>query len=161
MKKKNDLIPLLDSFFTDYLPNVKGLSENSIIAYQYAFQLLFAYLGEKKGLLPDAVTFDVLTSDTVEGFLAYLEQERGCSVKTRNLRRAAILSFAKYASKKAFTSSLTFYTAMTEIPKKREPKKIGFKHFTQEEIAVLLKTPDSSKNIGQRDITLLDRKSVV
>lgn len=155
MKRKNDLISLLDSFFTDYLPNVKGLSDNSIAAYQYAFQLLFSYLGEKKGLQPDAVTFDVLSSDTVEGFLAYLEQERGCSIKTRNLRRAAILSFAKYASKKAFTSSLAFFTVMTDIPKKREPKKIGFKHFTQDEISILLKIPDSAKTIGQRDITLL------
>ncbi len=155
MKKKNELIPLLDSFFTDYLPNVKGLSENSITAYQYAFQLLFKYLAEKKSLQPDAVTFDVLSSETIESFLAYLEQERGCGVKTRNLRRAAILSFAKYASKKAFTPSLTFFAAMTEIPKKREPKKIGYKHFTQEEIAILLKIPDPAKNIGQRDITLL------
>jgi site-specific recombinase XerD len=155
MKKKNELIPLLDSFFSDYLPNVKGLSDNSIVAYQYAFQLLFTYLGDKKGLQPEAVTFEVLSSDTIESFLAYLEKERGCGVKTRNLRRAAILSFAKYASKKAFTPSLAFYAAMNEIPKKREPKKIGYKHFTQEEISILLKMPDSSKTIGQRDITLL------
>jgi integrase len=106
-------------------------------------------------LQPDAVTFDVLSSDTVEGFLAYLEQVRGCGVKTRNLRRATILSFTKYASKKAFTSSPTFYTAMTDIPKKREPKKIRFKHFTQDEIAILLKIPDSAKTIGRRDIILL------
>lgn len=155
MKKKNDLIPLLNNFFSDYLPNVKGLSENSIIAYQYAFQLLFTYLSEKKGLQPEDVTFGILSNDMLEGFLAYLEQERSCSIKTRNLRRAAILSFAKYASKRAFASSLTFYATMTEIPKKREPKKIGYKHLTQEEAAILLKTPDSTKNIGQRDITLL------
>jgi site-specific recombinase XerD len=154
-KKPNQLIPILDEFFTDYLPNVKGLSENSINAYQYAFQLLFRYLDEVKEFTTDKVTFEILSGNTIPDFLLYLEQERGCSVKTRNLRRAAILSFAKFAAKRTLPAALPFYSEMLELPKKREPREFGVKHFTKEEIAILLKLPGSAKIVEQRDVTLL------
>lgn len=156
MSKKSALIlPLLEEFFTEYLPHVKGLQENSITAYQYAFQLLFRYLEEVKGLAPEKVTFDDLGGKVIEEFLLYLEQERGCSVKTRNLRRAAIVTFAKFTSKRAFSVSLPFYNEAVNLPKKRMPKNPDFKHFTKEEIAILLKLPNLSRAIGQRDITIL------
>ena len=154
-KNSNEVVTLLKEFFTDYLPNVRGLSENSIAAYQYAFQLLFGYLREAKGLTPEKITFDVLSEDTIRDFLQYLEDERDCSIKTRNLRRAAILSFAKFASKKSFAVSLTFYSDIVNLPKKREPKIIDYKHFTKEEIGILLKLPNPATTIGQRDVTLL------
>ncbi|MCD8501486.1 MAG: site-specific integrase [Bacillaceae bacterium] len=154
-KKTNEVVLLLEDFFTDYLPNVKGLSKNSITAYQYAFQLLFRYLLDEKGLRPDKVTFEALSRETIEDFLLYLEDERGCSIKTRNLRRAAIFSFARFASKKSFSAALPFYSGISQVPKKREPKKIGFKHFSKEEITTLLKMQDTSRLIGQRDVTLL------
>lgn len=154
-KKSNEIVTLLNEFFTDYLPNVKGLSDNSITAYQYAFQLLFGYLSEEKGLSPEKVTFEVLSDSTIQDFLQHLEENRGCSVKTRNLRRAAILSFAKFATKKSFAASLPFYSDIVNLPKKREPKIIGYKHFSKEEIAILLKLPNPATSIGQRDVTLL------
>jgi integrase/recombinase XerD len=156
MKKKSAIVsPLLEEFFTEYLPRVKGLQENSIIAYQYAFQLLFRYLEEDKRLIPEKVTFDDLGGKTIEKFLFYLEQERGCSIRTRNLRRAAIITFAKFASKKAFSVSLPFYNEAVNLPKKRVLKNPDFKHFTKEEIAIMLKLPNASWSIGQRDITIL------
>lgn len=156
MSKKTDkVITLLEDFFTDYLPNVRGLSKNSIASYQYAFQLLFRYLWDEKGLLPEKVTFENLSGGTIEEFLLYLERERGCSVRTRNLRRAAIVAFAKFASKQSFAVSMPFHSGIARIPKKKEPKKLGFRHFSKEEVSILLKLPDISKSIGQRDLTLL------
>lgn len=154
-KKANEVILLLESFFTDYLPDTRGLSKNTITAYQYAFQLLFRFLQDVKGLPPEKVTFESLTGETVRDFFLYLERERKCSVQTRNLRRAAILAFAKYVMKESFTSSLSFYTNVSETPRKREPAKNGFKHFTKNEITILLKLPDITRSIGQRDLTLL------
>lgn len=147
--------PLLEEFFTEYLPNTKGLQENSIIAYQYAFQLLFNYLNDAKGLSPEKVTFEDLGGTAIEEFLSHLEKERGCSVGTRNLRRAAIVTFARFASKRSFSTTLPFYNAVMSLPKKRASKNISFKHFTKEEIAIVLKMPDASRAIGQRDITIL------
>jgi len=149
------VIPLLEEFFSKYLPDVKGVSANTITAYQYAFQLLFGFLCDVKGITPDKVTFETLSGSVIEEFLAHLETERGCSVQTRNLRRAAIVTFAKYAAKKSFSTSLPFYTAIIGMPKKKAPKEAGIKYFTKEEIAVLLKQPDTTRSIGQRDVALL------
>lgn len=154
-KKSNEIILLLEDFFDDYLPNIKGLSKNSIKSYQYAFQLLFNYLEEEKGLTPDKITFEILSGSTIDDFLFYLENERGCSVKTRNVRRSAIAVFAKYTAKKNFTASLPFYSTMIGSVRKREPQTNSIKHFTKEEISILLKLPDITKLIGQRDVTLM------
>jgi site-specific recombinase XerD len=156
MKRKDiEVIALLEDFFTVHLPHVKGLRPNSITSYQYAFQLLFRYLEEVKGLAPEKVTFEDLGGKTIEEFLLHLEQERGCSVATRNIRRAAIVTFAKFASKRAFSATLPFYTAAINLPKKRVHKNPDFKHFTKEEIALLLQLPNLSRAIGQRDLTIL------
>jgi len=149
------IVPLLEEFFSKYLPDIKGLSENTITAYQYAFQLLFGFLGDVKGVKPDKVTFETLSGGIIEEFLVHLETARGCSVRTRNLRRAAIVTFAKFAAKKSFSAALPFYSAIIGIPKKREPKDAGIKYFTKEEIGLLLKLPDTTSSIGQRDVTLL------
>jgi site-specific recombinase XerD len=153
--KPNEVIDVLNDFFADYLPNVKGLSENTITAYKYAFRLLFEYLDGEKGITPDKVTFKMLSGGMVEGFLTYLETQRNCTVKTRNLRRAAIITFARYAAKKAFATSLPFYSDVIGIDKKKEPKRDLIKYFTREEIVILLKLPNKSTSIGQRDVTIL------
>lgn len=153
--KSNEVVALLSDFFTEYLPNTKGLSANTIKSYQYAFQLLFKYLDEVKGFSPDKVTFQRLSDGAIENFLTHLEKDRGCSVKTRNLRRTAIIMFAKYAAKKDFSTSLPFYSEAMACEKKREPKGSIIKYFTKDEIALLLKLPNNNKLIGQRDVTLL------
>ena len=153
--KLNEVILVLADFFTEHMPNTKGFSENTIISYQYAFQLLFGFLDKVKRLTPEKVTFESLTADTIEEFLAYIETERGCSVKTRNLRRAAIKAFAKYAAKKSFSASLPFYSAAMGIEKKKEPKGNLIRYFTRDEIEKLLSLPDTSSLIGQRNVTLM------
>lgn len=45
--KKGSILPLLERFFTEYLPSSKGVSSNTLKAYQYAFRLLFAYFQMK------------------------------------------------------------------------------------------------------------------
>lgn len=153
--KSNEVVTVLADFFTEYLPGDKGLSANTVRSYQYAFQLLFGYLSEKMGITPDKVTFQTLSSDVIGKFLTYLETDRGCSAKTRNLRRSAIIAFAKYAAKMNFSEALPFYSGAMGIDKKKEPKRSIIRYFTKEEIALLLKIPDTSKLIGQRDVTML------
>lgn len=154
-RNSSDLLSMLESFFVEYLPNTRGLSTNSVRAYQFAFRLLFQFLLEKKGIPPEKVTFETLSRQTIEDFLSYLENERGCSVKTRNLRRAALMSFSNYAFKHSFSTALPLQNSISKIPKKREPKVLGIKCFTKEEIAIILSLPDSATSTGQRDVTLL------
>jgi site-specific recombinase XerD len=153
--KTKELIQLLSEFFISYLPDVKGVSKNTITSYQYAFQLLFEFMGEVKGISPEKVTFSNLSNGAITEYLTWLETARGCSSVTRNHRRAAIASFAKYAVRKAFKESLPFYSEITGIPRKKTPKGKDIKYFTKEEITYLLNQPDTTKKIGKRDAVLL------
>ena len=154
MKKSPELIQTLSDFFTIYLPVTRGLSQNTIRSYQYVFQLLFEYLYAEKGLSPEKVMFKNLENGTIEQFLFWLETNRTCGAATRNQRLAAISSFAKYAMNKQFISALTFGSEVSNIPKKKTPKKI-FPYFTIGEISVLLRMPDKATDIEQRDKVLL------
>lgn len=153
--KTNELIHILSGFLYAYLPDVKGVSKNTIKSYQYAFQLLFEFMNEVKGIPPEKVTFSSLTNGVVPEYLAWLESVRGCSTMTRNHRRTAVASFAKYAVKKAFKDALPFYSEVTDIPRKKTPKRNDIKYFSKEEIACLLNLPDTTKTIGRRDAVLL------
>jgi len=153
--KSNALLILLSDYFTSYLPDVKGHSSNTITSYEFAFQLLFDFLYEEKGLTPEKVTFKTLSSETMLDFFSWLEVERKCTPVTRNLRRTAISSFAKYALKKNFSEALRFHTILTDIPRKNTPKDSDVKYFTKEEIAIILNAPDTQRSIGKRDVMLL------
>lgn len=149
------LLGLLAEYFESYLPTVKGVSENTIISYQYAFTLLFKFIESEKGLTADKVSFGDLSGDSILGFLQWLEKTRACSIKTRNQRRAAIMSFAKYAARRFSGETISFYSDIAGIPPKRVPKTSEIKYFTKEEVGILLKLPNTARRIGQRDIALM------
>ena len=153
--KTNTLLNCLADYFESYLPDVKGLSDNTITSYQYAFKLLFDFLYEEKGLPPEKVTFSSLSNESLLEYLRWLENKRSCSPVTRNLRRTAISSFAKYALKNDFSDALRFYSNVKKIPKKNTPKVADIKYFTKEELAIILNAPNTKTTIGKRDVMLL------
>lgn len=153
--KTNALLASLSDYFGSYLPDVKGVSGNTIKSYQYAFQLLFDFMYEVKGMPPEKVTFASLSSGAVMEYLSWLEHKRGCSPVTRNLRRSAISSFGKYALKSNFTEALPFFTDIKEIPKKKTPQTPDIKYFTKDELSIILSAPDTGRLIGRRDVMLL------
>ena len=112
-------------------------------------------MSDVEGFEPEKVKFENLTNGTVIRFLNWLEVSRGCSVKTRNQRHAAMASFAKYSLKAAFNESVAFSSEILDIPKKKAAKDDTVRYFTKEEVAILLKLPDTSRSIGQRNAVLL------
>jgi integrase/recombinase XerD len=153
--KNNSLLIALSEYFFSFLPDVKGLSKNTIISYQYAFQLLYEFLYEDQGLTPDKISFDTFTAENISSYLLWLENNRGCSPTTRNLRRTAILSFAKYALKYNFKEALHFHTELNLVPKKRVPQNTNIKYFTKEEMSIILSLPNNTTTIGKRNTMLL------
>jgi site-specific recombinase XerD len=135
--------------------DAKGVSPNTVISYRYTFQLLYEFMYDVKGIVPEKVTFDTLAEDTAAEYLLWLESDRGCSISTRNQRLAALRSFAKFAMRKSFAGSLTFCSEVADIPKKKSPKTGGIKYFTLEEIAIILGLPDTNTKIGRRNVVLM------
>lgn len=152
-KKDNILIPL-DQFLNTYLVSEKGLKENTRRSYKYAFQLLFRYLSEEKGVSPDCVTFNLLDTETITGFLNWLETGRNCSAVTRNQRLAVILSFSEYAQHHSSDAATVFRRSVLNVPFKKA-KTESRTYFTKDELKILFSLPDINTSIGRRDRTIL------
>jgi len=79
MKQKTPgFLDLLETFFTDYMPYSAGLSANTVKSYKYAFRLLMEHLYDVKKIRSASVVFKTLDFETINGFLNWIERERGC-----------------------------------------------------------------------------------
>jgi site-specific recombinase XerD len=94
-----------------------------------------------------------LTTEKIRGFLLWLEQDRKCSISTRNLRLAAIHSFFRYAQSES-PHALYHYQQVLSIPLKKKSKPI-VPHLPPESIRVLLEQPDRNTVKGRRDLALM------
>ena len=146
---------LLEQFFTEYMPLSSGLSPNTTRSYKYAFRLLFQYVYQVKKKNAGEILFRDLDFETVDGFLKWIEAERGCSVSTRNLRLSALASFAGYAQNRNFEAATVFANAVKRVPVKKETIQPRVT-FTLDEVSVLLRLPNPEKRLGFRDQVLLN-----
>ncbi len=83
-------------FLMEYLPTERNLAVNTRKSYRDCLTLLLPFVARLCGKSVERLKVEDLSVDRVTAFLAHLEQERGCSVQTRNQRLAAIRSFARY-----------------------------------------------------------------
>lgn len=154
MKKQNVFLGVLSDYLSKYTTVTKGLSQNTIRSYTYTFQLLFVFLKETKVLVPEKVDFSIFDQDTLESFLTWMEETRGCSASTRNQKLSGLSAFAKYAVNREPVLAAGFYSAVKGIPKKKVSRTIPV-YFTKEEISILLRLPTGNGRIEHRDRTLL------
>src|SRR5439155_8796904 len=150
----SDLIaPHLQAFFAHYLCQQKRLSPHTIVSCRDTFRLLLTFVRDQTGIEPSALRIADLDAPTVLRFLDYLEEQRGNSVRSRNIRLAAIRSFFRLVALRD-PDSLGIVTRVLAIPRKREDHKlIGY--LTRPEIQALLAAPDQSTWSGRRDHALL------
>ncbi|MEG0108808.1 MAG: phage integrase N-terminal SAM-like domain-containing protein [Lachnospiraceae bacterium] len=106
--KKDKFFSLLEEYFSSCLPIAKGLSEKTIVSYKTAFRLLFEYLIIKEEIPAVKIVFSTLTVECIQRFLDWLENDRQCSVSTRNQRLSAIASFADFAQSRDFGNASVF-----------------------------------------------------
>jgi integrase/recombinase XerD len=147
------LAPLLQAFFIERLAHQRDASPHTIAAYRDSFRLLLTFLHQHTGTAPSRLHLEDLDAATITTFLAYLENERGNSVRTRNARLTAIHSFFHYAALKA-PESAELIARVLSIPEKRYESTL-INYLTDPEIDALLAAPDRSTWTGRRDHALL------
>lgn len=108
----------LKLYLADYLPIIKNGSQNTIKSYSYCFCQLLSFI-KSKGLVVSKLKIEDLTLNIISDFLNSIEVVQKCSVTTRNLRLAAIRSFAKYVSS-VEPQYLLWYSRLKYIPNKKE-----------------------------------------
>ena len=98
--RNTEFKPMLEAFLLDYLPDRRGCSGNTVASYRDTFVLMARYAeSEVTGI--DDLDFGVVDREFVEGFLSWLERERGCKPQTCNNRLAAVKSFFRFVQVEA------------------------------------------------------------
>src|SRR3989442_2194204 len=147
------IAPHVQAFFAEYLCQQRRLSPQTIRSCRDTFRLWLMFLRDHTGVEPSALQITEVDAPVVLRFLTYLEQERGNSVRSRNIRLSAIRSFFRLVALRD-PESLGVVTRVLAIPLKRTDQKlIGY--LTRPEIQALLAAPDRSTWVGRRNHVLL------
>jgi site-specific recombinase XerD len=143
---------LVRQFFVDYLLNQRAISPNTIASYRDAMLLFLDFAHERLGKAPSALRLVDISPDLLLAFLDDLEQRRGNSVHSRNLRLSA-RAFLKFAEHRDVASLQAIEQALG-VPRKRfERPMLGF--LTREEMLAVIGEPGTTWT-SQRDHLLLN-----
>ncbi len=147
------LAPLLERFFTQRLMQQRQVSPHTIGSYRDTFRLLLTFAQERLHTQPARLAFDQHDAPLIVAFLDHLQQHRGLSVRSRNLRLTAIHSFFRYAAFEAPDHAAQIQRVLA-IPSKRFTRTLV--HFlTRPEVEALLSAPDQRTWFGRRDHAFL------
>ena len=153
MKPASAFPALLEAFFVDRLMRQRQVSRHTLASYRDTFRLLLEHAQGQLGKVPSALTLADLDAPFVGGFLDHLEQRRGNTARSRNVRLAAIHSFFRYVALHAPEHS-ALASRVLAMPSKRYLRRpIDF--LTPAEVAALLAAPDLGTWAGRRDRALL------
>ncbi len=145
--------PHLQSFFAEHLLAHKRVSPQTVACYRDTFRLLLRFMQKKTGAEPSALPLVALDADAVLAFLDHIERDRGCSVRSRNNRLAAIRSFFRVVALRV-PDRLEQVTRIMAIPIKRDDKRLVH-YLSRDEVRALLAAPDRTVWAGRRDHALL------
>ena len=147
------LSPLVHQFFDQYLPSIRGVSQQTIKGYRDAFRLFLPFAASFYNIKVKSLRVAHIKTELLVAFLENLQSNRRNTVKTRNHRLAALKSFAKMI-RFAHPDQKEAVNAILNIPQKREQRGlIGFLY--QDEILKVFQAVDLKRKEGFRDYTLL------
>src|ERR1043166_4867791 len=117
------LAPHVQAFFTHHLCQHKQASPQTIASYRDTFRLFLTFVKDTTGQEPAALQVSDLDAPLVLHFLDYLEQQRGNTVRSRNMRLDALRTFARSLALRA-PEALGPATRILPTPKKGADKKL-------------------------------------
>jgi len=117
---------LVQQFFTEYLVTQRALSPRTIASYRDSLMLFLDFAQQRIGKEPAAMHLSEIEPDLILAFLDHLEHERGNSVRSRNLRLAALRTFIKFAGRRDLSSLHVVERALAVPMKRFEHPMLGF-----------------------------------
>src|ERR1700681_4451779 len=153
MTTSTTFAPLLERFFTQRLMQQRQASPHTISSYRDTFRQFLKFVQQRLHKPPSRLNFADIDAPLIVAFLDELEKHQGVSVRTRNLRLAAIHSFFHYAALETPVHSAQIQRVLA-IPSKRFTRTLV--HFlTRPEVDALLAAPDQRTWSGRRDHAFL------
>jgi site-specific recombinase XerD len=153
MTNKNLVATWVRRFLLEHVVADLNLSRNTQASYRDALALLLPFAAKQRGHAVDQLEVDGLSPDVVRLFLAHLENDRHCSVSTRNQRLAAIHAFARFVGTRS-PEHLAWCAQLIAIPFKKAAKGT-LPYLDRCEMDAILATPDRRTSQGFRDHALL------
>jgi site-specific recombinase XerD len=153
MTDPNVLGPWVRRFLLEYLVGDRNLSINTRTSYRDMLILLLPFVASHQKKPIERLTILDLSPSLVRTFLSHLEQERRCSVATRNQRLGGLHALARFIGQNS-PENVEWCAQIRLIPFKKTTHP-NIVYLDKPEMDALLAAPDRCTPQGQRDYTLL------
>lgn len=153
MVKAALLGPWVRRFLLDHLISERNLSRNTQQSYRDTLALFLPFACTRKKTSIDRLNVVDLSREVLSQFLDHLEQKRGCSVRTRNQRLAALRAVARFIAERS-PEHIAWCNEVRSVPFKRFAR-TELSYLDKPEMDALLAAPDRRTKQGMRDHTLL------
>ena len=153
MSDPRTLGPWLRRFLTEYLVTERNLARNTQKSYRDTFALLLPFVATRIRKPVERMAVEDLAARRVREFLGHLEDDRGCSVQTRNQRLSAIRAFARFVASRDPAHIEWSGSIRAIASKKAAPRPIGW--LTKTEMNDLLEVPNRRTPRGRIEHVLL------
>jgi len=150
---RHDLAPFVTAFFVRHLPAERNASPHTTAAYRDSLKLFLRFAAAATQRSAAALHVEDVTPDLILAFLTQLESVRHNTIRTRNVRLAAIHSFFRYVLDVEPALASLCQRVLT-IPVKKAPRP-ALGYLTDTELAHVLGQIDRSTGAGERDYVLL------
>lgn len=153
MNNNDSLGSWLERFLRGYIVTERNLARNTQKSYRDTFKFFVPFLCTNLKRPDHKLAVRDITSSRVLQFLAHLEENRGCSVQTRNQRLAAIRAFARFVASRdpahiAWCGHIRAIATKKAIAQPIEP-------LTKSEVDALLDVPNRKTLRGRNEYALL------
>lgn len=149
----NALGRALRDYFSDHLPRVRGMSPHTLCSYRDSVTLLLRFVSAKRRIPVDKLDIGDLDAGQIIAFLQDLEDKRGSSVSTRNVRLAAIHALFRYLAARD-PDRIEQSQRILGVPFKRARAR-PVEYLEYEEIQAVLDSIQRAKASGRRDYAIL------
>lgn len=143
---------MVQEFFGPYMLQQRALSPRTLASYRDTFVLLLRYAEESVALPAHSFKITDLSARFLVSFLDHLEAERNNSVRSRNVRLAAIRSFLKFAARRDPANLAAIEQALA-VPMKRFERQMV--DFLPRELMLAVIDVAADTWLGQRDRLML------
>jgi len=145
--------PWVRRFLLEHVVGERNLSVNTQRSYRDMLTLFLPYAAKLTKKAIDRLEVVDLSPDLVRSFLAHIEQERECSLSTRNQRLGGLHALARFVGEHS-PEHLDWCTQVRLIPFKKTTQ-AGITYLDKVEMDALLAAPDRRSEQGRRDYALL------
>ena len=144
---------LSKEFIYHYLPVIRKVSSNTVLAYQSSLNHYIDYLEQEKACYRKYISFSNLDRSFIKDYLDWMLTEKQLSAKTCNLRLTAIHSLLEYASNE-HKELVPYYLSACSVNNVRTQNK-PIEFFEPAQTKALLSAPNITKKTERRNQMML------